>query len=109
MKSHPSVRAAIAANVLQSRAISKEILATSGPDRHAARERKRRLGRDTRVLLLALAFLRGVPYARVESPRTASRPDPHDVAGAAGGAVTAEAARAWLAPAPTPVERREAA
>jgi hypothetical protein len=97
-----SLRAAIAANVHASRAINVEIHAFHGPDRDLARRRKRSLGERTRSLLLALAFLRDVPYGRVESPHTTHRPDLHAVAGAALGpdgdrTAALTAIRAWVA------------
>lgn len=95
----PSVRSAIADNVTASRAIAREVQALRGPERDAARRRKRSLGAHTRVLLLALAFLREVAYRRVER-RTNSVPDAHAIASAAGappGASRLPEVRAWLA------------
>ncbi len=49
------------------------VSASSGPDRHAAREAKRGIGDAARIWLLAYAMLRGVPYESLErTTRTAS-------------------------------------
>jgi hypothetical protein len=48
------------------------IAASSGPDRHAARQSKQGVGATARVFLLAYAMLRGVPYVRLE--RTTKTP-----------------------------------
>jgi hypothetical protein len=48
------------------------IAASSGPDRHVARQRKQGVGATARVFLLAYAMLRGIPYVRLE--RTTKTP-----------------------------------
>lgn len=42
------------------------IAASSGPDRHAARQSKHGIGESARVMLLAYAMMRGVPYDKLE-------------------------------------------
>lgn len=94
------LRAAVASNVSASRALAREAAALGGPEHGQARAnihlRRRRLGAATRTLLLALAFLRGAPYRKVESPRTSSKPDEHGVAAAAGADATPASVLAWL-------------
>ena len=50
----------------QSRELRKAIHASSGMDRWHAWQDKRAFGRDTRHLLLAYAFVRGMPYLAAE-------------------------------------------
>jgi hypothetical protein len=57
----------------ESQAIRKQIHATSGLDRYNLWAKKRAYGSDTRYLLLAYAFLRGMPY-RVCEPEGSSPP-----------------------------------
>jgi hypothetical protein len=47
-------------------ALRERIRTTSGSERHALWNEKRRVGRRARAALLAYAFLRGVPHARME-------------------------------------------
>ncbi len=49
------------------------IAASSGADRHAARQAKSGIGATARVLLLAYAMMRGVPYEKLER-RTRTTP-----------------------------------
>lgn len=97
-----SLRAAIAANVSASRRFRATIAAASGAERDGAWRAKRSLGAATRSLLLALALRRGVPYARVESPRTSRAPSPLHIAlalepdDAAARAARYGEALAWL-------------
>jgi hypothetical protein len=50
----------------EGRALRGRIQTTSGPERHALWNEKRRVGRRARAALLAYAFLRGVPHERME-------------------------------------------
>lgn len=50
----------------ESREYNKKIQESSGLERHGLREEKKEYGRTTRHLLLTHAFLRQVPYKRVE-------------------------------------------
>lgn len=48
------------------RAKNALISASSGPERHAARQAKAGIGSTARAFLLAYAMMRGVPYDRLE-------------------------------------------
>jgi hypothetical protein len=50
----------------EGQALRQRIRTTSGPERHALWNEKRRVGRRARAALMAYAFLRGVPHARME-------------------------------------------
>lgn len=60
------IRAGVKSLAQDGRARNALISATRGPDRHAARLAKKGIGESARVLLLAYAMLRGVPYDRLE-------------------------------------------
>lgn len=64
-----NIRAAIRRQEELSREARAKIRETSGPDRYEAWAEKRIIGAHTRDLLLAYAFLRGMPY-RVCEPVT---------------------------------------
>src|SRR5882724_2684321 len=68
-----NLRSEIAKRVAESRGIRKNINASSGMAKWALWNDKRSVGSETRDLLLAYAFLRGVPYRVVEP--TAKVPD----------------------------------
>lgn len=57
----------------ESQAIRKQIHASKGMDKWALWQDKRAYGSETRYLLLAYAFLRGMPYLACE-PKTRSQP-----------------------------------
>ena len=61
-----NVREAIRHQEQLSRAARTTIRETSGLDRYDAWNKKRGIGAHTRDLLLVYAFLRGMPYRRVE-------------------------------------------
>lgn len=88
-----------------SRALRKAIHESSGMDRWYAWQEKRSFGRETRHLLLAYAFLRGVPYARAE-PKCGDTNGPSilDIVAVAGthGPASVDAVRAWLDGTPLP-------
>ena len=63
----------------EGRTLRARIGAARGAERDALWNEKRAVGRRARVVLLAYAFVRGVPYARVER-RTASPPNPYALA-----------------------------
>jgi hypothetical protein len=65
----PEIRAELRQREQESRAIRKQINESSGMARWAFWEEKRNYGGATRDLLLAYAFLRGMPY-RVCEPKT---------------------------------------
>lgn len=109
------LRAAIAANVSDSSQCRAAIHASSGPERDRAWRAKRAVGEGTRAMLLALAFARGVPYARVESDRTVNPPKLHAIVGhlepddvAARGA-RYDAVAAWVEVKPAAAAERAAA
>lgn len=66
---YENIRAAIRSQERLSREARTKIRETSGRDRYDAWAEKRTVGAHTRELLLALAFLRGMPY-RVCEPVT---------------------------------------
>lgn len=108
-----TLRRDIAERVAQSRACRERIHATKGPDRAKAWADKRSLAWVTRHKLLALAFLRGMPLARVEappknpdSPRWRDREKPHmgaiaDFAGYGDRSEGVTLALAWSEGAPS--------
>lgn len=108
-----AIRSAIATSVAQSYDIRRQINATSGKERDSNWRAKRSHGTDTRYLLLALAYLRGMPYSRVERPRKGNEPSAHWVAtvmvvggaGASDAVIREEKGRieAWIEAEPTPV------
>lgn len=83
----------------ESQDIRKHIHTSSGKDRWNLWQKKRFWGQDTRVLLLAYAFLRGVPY-RVCEPKIRLNSGPyicsvHSCLEARGHSVTEEAIKTW--------------
>lgn len=67
-KDLPDLRSEIKRLADEGRSFHPRIRAASGLERHALRNEKWDLGQEARHLLLAYAFLRGVPY-RVLEPR----------------------------------------
>jgi len=62
----PEIKAEVKVRQAESQAIRKQINEAHGLDRWCLWQEKRRYGTDTRYLLLAYAFLRGMPYAACE-------------------------------------------
>jgi hypothetical protein len=60
-------RASLREQMEESQISVRAIQQTSGKERESAWDQKRCVGRDTRYILLAYAFLRGVPYKVLES------------------------------------------
>lgn len=60
------IRSSIAINVTESKDLGSRARSVSGMDRHSLHLDKRGVGLQTRHLHLASAFLREMPYARVE-------------------------------------------
>lgn len=63
---YPEIRTQIKERAAHSRAIHEQIREATGLDRHRLWNEKRWYGAETRLLLLAYAFLRGMPYHAVE-------------------------------------------
>jgi len=66
-KDLPGLRAEIKRLADEGRAYHSRIRAARGPERHALRMEKKDVGEGARVLLLAYALLRGVPYRALEA------------------------------------------
>lgn len=66
---YPKIKQKLKNRQAASQAIHKKIHATNGIERHELWLEKRSFGHKTRILLLAYAMLRGVPYRAVE-PKT---------------------------------------
>lgn len=121
------LRSAIRSQESASRGLRAQINAlraegpSTGPQRHDLHQRKQSLGSETRVLLLALAMVRGRPYASAEqrarnpvaviyvayaalgvSWKSAIADDDWKRAGSAS-----EAVNAWVKGAPSPVTDAE--
>jgi hypothetical protein len=67
-KDLPALKAEIKRLAAEGRAYNSRIQDAHGPERHRLRGEKGSIGWDARMLLLAYAFLRGVPY-RVLEPK----------------------------------------
>ena len=77
---YPEIQAELRQREAESRAIRKQIHESSGLDRWNFWNDKRELGSNTRYVLLAYAFLRGMPYAVCEIKcEYANRPAPHSL------------------------------
>lgn len=63
---YPEFRQILRERQAESQALAQQIRQTSGKERMLLWEQKRQYGSKTRVLLLAYACLRGVPYKAVE-------------------------------------------
>lgn len=68
-----SLQSKIKANAEQACGLNRDIQAASGPIRAQLRYEKKCLGYETRNLLLAYAFLRGMPYKAAE-PACSDKP-----------------------------------
>lgn len=87
-----TLRDQIKHNVQVSQEIVTRLRAAKGRERYDLWNEKRAHGATTRTLLIALAFLRGMPYLRVE----ATTRIPVDVAGiAACAGVPSDVVRTW--------------
>lgn len=96
MNTIQSVRDSIKHNTIQSLAIVARIRSTKGRERYNAWDEKRRLGANTRYLLLALAFLRKRPYRRAEQ-RTNTPVDARVLAEKLGDSTLKPELESWLA------------
>lgn len=66
-KDLPGLRAEIKRLADEGRSYHPRIREARGPERHALRMEKKSVGEEARVLLLAYALLRGVPYRALEA------------------------------------------
>lgn len=107
---YPEIKAELRQREQESRAIRKQIHESSGLIRWSLWQDKRSYGSGTRDLLLAYAFLRGVPY-RVCEAKTVPNSGPYPSCierclKARGHEVAKEAIEQWLKiEPPAPVEQ----
>ena len=94
----PEIKAELRVREQESRSIRKQIHGSSGMERWGFWQDKRKYGFETRDLLLAYGFLRGVPYLVIEA-KTNSGPSCTFIQrclAAHGHEVAPEAIKAWL-------------
>jgi len=96
----PEIKAELRVREQESRSIRKQINESAGMERWGFWADKRRYGSETRDLLLAYGFLRGMPY-RVIEPKTQPNSGPYATCiqrclAARGHEVPPEDIKAWL-------------
>jgi hypothetical protein len=95
---YPQIKEELKSRQAESQDIRKRIHAASGMDRWELWQEKRRYGSETRDLLLAYGFLRGMPYRVIEA-KTDSGPSCTLIQrclAAHGHEVAPEAIKTWL-------------
>lgn len=97
----PKVRTELRVRETESREIRKKIHASKGMDRWHAWREKRDYGEETRHLLLAYGWMRGLPYEACEKKcGELNSPSPSYIANLAtdhGVTTTSETIKVWLA------------